>query len=244
MRLYLLQGGWCEVGLDVLVPNTGRSGRVNLPIPILLARTDDTTYLIDTGMPDSWIDRGGDLDGEEIFPHMTARDTAEAQLATLNLTPRDLTCVINTHLHFDHAGGNAYFTGVPILVQQTEMEAARAGRITSRDWDAPGLRYETIQGDYHVCDGLDLLYTPGHTLGHQSVLVTLDGGQRLLFTIDAVYTSINWNEDALSAMTDPVAGQASVERLRHEAAKPNTTTIFGHDAAQWSTLRRAPEYYS
>ena len=244
MRLYLLQGGWCEIGIDVLVPNQGRTGRTTVPIPMLLARTERETYLIDTGMPDSWIDRDGDLDGEEIFPKMTAQDTAEAQLATLGLSTRDLTCVISTHLHFDHAGGNAHFPHVPILVQETELAAARAGRITSRDWDVPGLRYETISGDYHVCDGLDLLYTPGHTLGHQSVLVTLDGGQRLLFTIDAVYTAINWNEDALSAMTDPAAGQESVQRLRREAAVPNTTVIFGHDPTQWATLRRAPEYYS
>jgi len=244
MRLYLLQSGWCEIGLDVLVPNTGRSGRTNIPIPILLARTDSDTYLIDTGMPDCWIGQSGDLDGEEIFPHMTANDTLDRQLGRIGLAVNDLTCVINTHLHFDHAGGNSHIRHVPILVQEAELAAARAGRITNRDWDAPGVRYRTIRGDYHVCDGLDLLFTPGHTMGHQSVLVTLSDGQRLLFTIDAVYTSINWDEDALSAMTDPVAGQASVARLRREAAQPQTTVIFGHDLAQWSTLRQPPDAYT
>jgi len=244
MRLYLLQGGWCEIGLDVLVPNTGRSGRTTIPIPILLARTDSDTYLIDTGMPDSWIGQSGDLDGEEIFPHMTAGDTLDRQLGRIGLAVDDLTCVINTHLHFDHAGGNSHIRHIPILVQEAELAAARAGRITNRDWDAPGVRYRTIHGDYHVCDGLDLLFTPGHTMGHQSVLVTLSDGQRLLFTIDAVYTSINWDEDALSAMTDPVAGQASVERLRWEAAQPQTTVVFGHDPAQWSTLRQPPSFYT
>lgn len=244
MRLYLLEGGRCEVGLDVLVPNSYRSGRVTTPIPILLAQTDDATYLIDTGMPDRWIDRVGDLDGEEIFPHMTADDAVARQLAILDLTPADISCVINTHLHFDHAGGNAHFPHVPILVQNAELEAARAGAITARDWDVPGLRYETIHGDHHVCDGIDLLFTPGHTLGHQSVLVTLGDGRRLLFTVDAVYTAINWNEDVLGAMADPVAGQSSVERLRQEAAQPNTTVIFGHDPIQWANLRHASNYYS
>jgi len=243
MRLFLLQSGWVEIGLNVLVPDTGRTGRLDIPVPMLLAHTDDATYLIDTGMPDSWIGQSGDLDGEEIFPHMTAGDTLDRQLDRIGLAVDDLTGVINTHLHFDHAGGNCHIQHVPILVQETELAAARAGRITNRDWDAPGVRYRTIRGDYHVCDGLDLLFTPGHTLGHQSVLVTLSGGQRLLFTIDAVYTSINWDEDALSAMTDPVAGQASVARLRWEAAQPQTTVIFGHDPAQWSTLRQPPAFY-
>ena len=251
MRLFLLQSGWVEIGLNVLMPHTGRTGRIDIPVPMLLAQTDDATYLIDTGMPDSWIGQLGDLDGEEIFPHMTASDALDSQLDRIGLTVNDLTGVINTHLHVDHAGGNRHIRHVPILVQEAELAAARAGGITRRDWEAAGVRYRTIRGDYHVCDGLDLvcdgldlLFTPGHTLGHQSVLVTLSGGQRLLFTIDAVYTSINWDEDALSAMTDPVAGQASVERLRREAAQPRTTVIFGHDLAQWSTLRQPPDAYT
>ncbi len=243
MRLFLLQSGWVEIGLNVLVPHTGRTGRIDIPVPMLLVQTDDATYLIDTGMPDSWIDQAGDLDGEEIFPHMTASDALDRQLGRIGLAVNDLTSVINTHLHFDHAGGNSHIRHVPILVQEAELAAARAGGITRRDWEAAGVRYRTIRGDYHVCDGLDLIFTPGHTGGHQSVLVTLSGGQRLLFTVDAVYTSINWDEDALSAMTDPVAGQASVERLRREAAQPQTTVIFGHDPAQWSTLRQPPSFY-
>lgn len=245
MRLYLLQCGSCEVGLDVLMPHTGRSGRVLAPVPALLAQTDEAAYLIDTGLPDSWIGRDDNLDGEEIYPKMTAGDAIDKRLAQLGLSPRDLTAVINTHLHFDHAGGNTHFTDVPMLVQEAELAAARIGRgVSWRGWDVHGLRYETIRGDYHVCPGLDLLFTPGHTLGHQSVLITLDDGQRLLFTVDAVYTATNWSEDALSAMTDAEAGRASVERLRREAAQPRTTVIFGHDPAQWTTLRHAPDYYS
>ncbi len=243
MRLYLLQCGRVEIALDLLVPHTGRTGRIDVPVPMLVAQTESGVYLIDTGMPDAWIDRSGDLDGEEIFPHMTPADAVDRQLATIGLTPHDITCVINSHLHFDHAGGNGHFPNIPILVQEDELAGARAGAITSRDWDVPGLCYETIRGDHQVCAGIDLLFTPGHTLGHQSVLITLDDKSRLLFTIDAVYTAINWEEDALSAMTDPVAGRKSVQRLREEAARPTTTLIFGHDPTQWVGLRRAPAYY-
>ena len=245
MRLYLLQCGRCEVGWDVLLPDSGRSGTIDLPVPMLLAQTDGNTYLVDTGMPDEWINRTGDLDGEPIYPHMTAADAVDRQLAAVGLAVDDVTCVINTHLHFDHAGGNAHFPTTSILVQEAELEAARIGRgVTWRGWDVPGLRYETIRGDYHVCNGLDLLFTPGHTLGHQSVLCTLNDGRRLLFTVDAVYTAVNWEEDRLGAMTDAAAGQASVERLRREAAQPHTTVIFGHDPAQWASLLHPPRYYS
>jgi N-acyl homoserine lactone hydrolase len=244
MRLYLLQCGSCDVGLDVLVPQTGRSGRITVPIPMLLAETNGATYLIDTGMPDRWIDQSGNLDGEEIFPRMAAADAVDRQLAALGLSTGDVSCVINTHLHFDHAGGNAHFPHTPILVQEEEIEAARADESSRRNWDLPGLRYETIRGDYRVCEGIDLLFTPGHTAGHQSVLISLGEGRRMLFTVDAVYTAINWEEDALGAMVDPVAGRASVARLRREAAQPHTTVVFGHDPTQWASLRHAPSYYS
>jgi hypothetical protein len=51
-------------------------------------------------------------------------------------------------------------------------------------------------------------------------------------------------EDARGAMTDPVAGHASVKRLRRDAVQPGTTVIVGHDPAQGATLRHAPDYYS
>jgi N-acyl homoserine lactone hydrolase len=244
MRLYLLECGTCTLDWEVLIPHGGPPGQVTVPIPALLIQADEGTYLIDTGMPDEWIGRGGNMDGEEIYPHMTADDAIEQRLAAVGLRPQDLTCVINTHLHFDHAGGNAHFTEVPILLQDAELAAGRAGEIDFQGWDQPGLRYETIRGDYHVCAGLDLLLTPGHTPGHQSVLVTLGDEQRLLFTIDAVYTALNWHEDVLGAMSDTTAGQHSVERLRHEAAQPGTTVVFGHDPAQWATLRHPPDYYA
>jgi hypothetical protein len=91
MRLYLLQGGRCEVGWDVLVPTSGRSGTLDLPVPMLLARTASDTYLVDTGMPDAWINRTGDLDGEPIYPHMTAADAVDRQLAAMGLAVEDIT---------------------------------------------------------------------------------------------------------------------------------------------------------
>jgi N-acyl homoserine lactone hydrolase len=112
---------------------------------MLLVQAAGGAYLVDTGMSDYWIERTDSLDGTDIYPRMKSDDAVERQLAALGLGTHDLTRVINTHLHFDHAGGNAHFPYVPILLQAAELEAARAGTISSRDWDVPGLRYETIQ---------------------------------------------------------------------------------------------------
>jgi N-acyl homoserine lactone hydrolase len=87
--------------------------------------------------------------------------------------PRDVVCVVNTHLHFDHCGGNALFPGVPIHVQARELADARTlDDYTVPEWvDFPGATYVEHEGEAEILPGVRLLPTPGHTDGHQSVLV-------------------------------------------------------------------------
>jgi len=93
------------------------------------------------------------------------------------LIPRDVVFVINTHLHFDHCGGNRLFAGVPIYVQRLEREAARAEDYTIPEWvDFDGARYVEVEGEEELLPGVRVVPTPGHTPGHQSVLVETDAG--------------------------------------------------------------------
>lgn len=87
--------------------------------------------------------------------------------------PRDVVCVVNTHLHFDHCGGNVLFAGVPIHVQARELADARAAEdYTVREWiDFDGATYLEHDGEAEILPGVRLIPTPGHTDGHQSVLV-------------------------------------------------------------------------
>jgi len=96
--------------------------------------------------------------------------------------PRDIACVINTHLHYDHCGGNRLFPGVPIHVQARELADARSlDGYTFRDWvDFNGATYVEHQGEEEVLPGIRLLPAPGHTDGHQVVLVETDDGPNVL----------------------------------------------------------------
>ena len=85
--------------------------------------------------------------------------------------------VVNTHLHFDHCGGNHLFTGVPTYVQRHELDDARTQEdYTIREWvDAPGVQYIPVDGTLELLPGLRLVATPGHTRGSQVVVVETDG---------------------------------------------------------------------
>jgi N-acyl homoserine lactone hydrolase len=117
--------------------------------------------LVDTGM----IDSTSELDAEwgvRIDPEKI---------------PREVLCVINTHLHFDHCGGNRLFPGVPIHVQRAEREAARGEDYTIREWvEFDGANYVEHDGEAEILPDIRVLRTPGHTPGHQSVLVDTDDG--------------------------------------------------------------------
>jgi N-acyl homoserine lactone hydrolase len=102
--------------------------------------------------------------------------------------PRDVVCVINTHLHFDHCGGNRLFAGTPIYVQRLEREVAREEDYTIPEWvEFDGATYVELEGERELMPGIRAVPTPGHTPGHQSVLVETDDGL-VVVAGDVAYT--------------------------------------------------------
>ncbi len=110
-------------------------------------------------------------------------------MAEHDLSPADVRIVINTHLHFDHCGQNAVFKHAPFYIQRPELERARRDETVAARWfDFAGARFELVDGDAQIAEGVRVVATPGHTVGHQSVLVdTPDGGAVMIG--DAAYTS-------------------------------------------------------
>ncbi len=116
------------------------------------------------------------------------RHAADA-LAEHALSPADVRIVINSHLHFDHCGQNAVFKHAPFYIQRAELERARREKSPTSEWfDFAGARFELMDGDAQIADGVRVVSTPGHTVGHQSVIVdTPDGGAVMIG--DAAYTA-------------------------------------------------------
>ena len=124
--------------------------------------------LVDTGM----IDSTPELDEEwQPTPHPLPEDLV-ARVAV----------VVNTHLHFDHCGGNRLYPGIPIHVQRRELaDALSEDDYTVREWvDFPGATYVEHDGEVEILPGIRLVPAPGHSAGHQIVVVDTDEGPVVL----------------------------------------------------------------
>jgi N-acyl homoserine lactone hydrolase len=144
--------------------------------------------------------------GEQWAVNRVAADA----LAVLDMSPADIGLVMNTHLHFDHCGQNAVFKHAPFVVQHAELSRARRESPELRDWfDFAGASFELLDGDAEVLPGLDVIATPGHTEGHQCVVVRGDGGAFDLLICDAAYTPRVYADPDLQDGGRLLAGQAS-----------------------------------
>jgi glyoxylase-like metal-dependent hydrolase (beta-lactamase superfamily II) len=156
-------------------------------------------------------------------------------LADAGVDRAEITAVANCHLHADHSGQNALFPGVPIFVQPAEWDAAHEPDYTILDWiEFPDARYVQVAGDHEVAPGIRIFATPGHSPGHQSLVVDAPEGP-LLLAGQAVYSHGEWTgfagaREGGSGAPDGPAYARSVERLRALAPK---RVLFGHDRRGW-----------
>lgn len=113
--------------------------------------------------------------------------------------------VINTHLHFDHCGGNRRFAGVPIYVQRAELAAVVEPDYLVEWACCDGADYRELDGDTELFDGISVLSTPGHSPGHQCVLVQTDEGLVVLggdvtYSMDELVAGGGSNFDRIHAL--------------------------------------------
>ena len=131
-----------------------------MPVYVHVIDHPDGRVLVDTGLT-------------ELHPAVADMDPRLMPLIEQDIDLAGIDIVVNTHLHFDHCGGNHLFAGMPIYVQRRELEDARSqDDYTIREWvDAPGVQYVPVDGELELLPGLRLLPAPGHTAGSQVVVV-------------------------------------------------------------------------
>ena len=135
-----------------------------MPVYVHVIDHPDARVLVDTGMT-------------ELHPAVADLDPRLRPLNEQDFDLAGIDIVVNTHLHFDHCGGNHLFAGKPIYVQRRELDDARSeDDYTIREWvEAPGVEYVPVDGELELLPGLRLVPAPGHTRGMQVVVVEAGG---------------------------------------------------------------------
>lgn len=215
--------------------------RVTLGLNIALVETGGTRILVDTGMGDKWSEKE-----REIY-RLDRTESLLAGLAARGLAPEDVDLVINTHLHFDHAGGNTRvsdgrlvptFPRARYIVQLGEWEDAtrphERNRASYREENfvplAESRRLDTVQGEVEVAPGVRVVPVGGHTAYHQMVVVE-GGGRTLAIPTDLVPTSSHVPLPYIMGFDlFPLGTLEAKRRLLARAVEGDWLLLFYHDA--------------
>jgi N-acyl homoserine lactone hydrolase len=228
----------------------GGEGDITVPVPCYLIEHPKGTALFDTGMhPELQRDvagRAGARIAQLFRVHYSAGEEVSARLEALDRDPARIDLVVNSHLHFDHVGGNECIPNATVVVQRREWEAgmdpeiAAARGFNRRDYDL-GHKVKTVEGEHDLFgDGsVVLLPTYGHTPGHQSLKVRLATGDVVL-AADSCYFCRTLRERRLPAVVhDREEMLRSLDRLAGLEAG-GARIFFGHDPEFWKSVPQAP----
>lgn len=194
------------------------------PFPVFawLVRHPDGPILVDSG-----VGIGNTLIDEWYHPQVAAIGDA---LGAIKINVNEVVGLVLSHLHFDHCGQQATFD-CPIYVQAAEHEAAQADGYTVPEWAAiPKDRLRIVDGDAEIAEGVRLLATPGHTPGHQSVLIKA-GDHRVVLAAQCAFaaTELRSGVPAKSNLHDQTWEGPARESLRLVQSLAPVTCHLSHD---------------
>jgi N-acyl homoserine lactone hydrolase len=261
-RLYVLdcgQGHATDQSRWTVGVNVGKP--VDISVSCYLIHDAQGYFLWDTGisdyvasMPNGWLPGNNAATGI----HWTRAKTLDSQLAALGVKSSDLRYIGISHTHPDHIGNAELFPRVPILIQKAEYDyyfaPGKEGVATPPGDTKPSFSKEhpvdLVQEDRDVFgDGaVMIVYTPGHTPGHESCLVHLQKTGWILLTGDAVHLRDNWDNRRIPYFStmppeQKVQTMLSMQRMADLVSFYHAQLWILHDKAQSDKLKHAPEYY-
>jgi glyoxylase-like metal-dependent hydrolase (beta-lactamase superfamily II) len=272
LRLHVLDLGTLRLDRNFVVANSTvatttnpnpKGQTIDIPVPGYFIEHPDGNVLFDTGCHPDWSGPNGrwPAASQELFPLVSGEEcTLPARLDALGLGPEQIRHVVLSHLHCDHAGCVEFFRKSRIIVHEDEFAGAfkhyAAGDqipvYIRRDLDAmvqAELRWHQVgrwEPDQTIVDGVKLLnFGTGHAYGMLGLQVGLQSQPGVILVSDACYTADNYGPPYKPAgiSYDSVGAARTVQRIRLLARETGYGVWFGHDAAQFASLRRSTQGY-
>jgi len=210
----------------------------------------DTCYLIkhrqgwllwDTGLGDAVADKPeGQKSNAGVWYN---KKKLSAQLAEIGVKPSDIRYLALSHSHGDHVGNVDMFLQSTLLVQKAEYDWPGPNNTPRFN---PAMKVMKADGDHDVFgDGsVTLISTPGHSPGHQCLLVKLPRTGALLLSGDAVHTKANWDlKRAPEQNFNHAQSIATLDRMAAVLREHNAALWIGHEPSEVAQRKYAPAYY-
>ncbi|MGH2937687.1 MAG: N-acyl homoserine lactonase family protein [Solirubrobacterales bacterium] len=250
-RLYAFQAGGDVADVAISDPFDPEVGKKEFsPWFVYVVVHPEGNVLFDTGIhpqmvtdPRSRLGAFADL----LEARMKPGDDIVSQLASIGLEPHDISVVVASHLHFDHVDALELFRHARIVVQRSEYAFAHNPAVYQSGAYVPSafageFEWQLIGGPLDVFDDglIELIPTPGHTPGHQSMLVNLAGGKVLVLG-DVTYQMDKMRERLLPAILwNPEAMVASWELIEWLSKREDAVMLCSHDREFESRVRLGP----
>ena len=233
MKVEMLNVGWLTSAAGIWRQGEPMDRDIRFPIPAYLIETPHERILVDTGLHPAAVTDAARHYGPAAAALAAFSLELEASLAD-QVDLSTITKVVLTHLHFDHASGLPQLPrSVPVVLQRREWDAARDPAAIKKNFYVPA-DYSSITEQVVLVDGdhdllgdgsIELLLTPGHTPGHQSIRV----GEQLVIGGDVTHFSSGLDDHRFPAFADDFDAQAtSAERLR-TLRDAGVRVLPGHD---------------
>jgi glyoxylase-like metal-dependent hydrolase (beta-lactamase superfamily II) len=249
VQLYAFTCGQLTIPYGFLLE--GAKGKLTVPVPSYLIVHPRGRVLFDSGIS---LCAQGDLLGymgerglRGTTFHFATGEEVAARLGAIDCDPASITHVVNSHLHYDHCGGNAQLANADVLVQRREWEHARAlpdddPGYRQRDF-ATGQRTQLFDGEHDVFgDGSVVCFpTYGHTPGHQSLRVRSERGDEFVLCGDACYLRESLEKLRLPGVASDREAALGALRTFQALEAAGARVMVGHDPEFWKTVPQGPQ---
>lgn len=249
IKLYVLYAG-SIICRDISQLNDGDSeqGEIELANPIFLIHHPKGWVMWDAGLSDDLVKEENGI--ESWIFHLSMKKTVMAQFEEIGIHPSDVDYFAFSHVHVDHTGNANYFKSARLVMQEKEYQIAFNPYQRPYNYDDyKELEHaETLllNGDYDLFgDGtIRFISTPGHTPGHQSLLLKFEQTGSVLISGDIAYYDENYRNKGIPIFnTDKNESLVSIEKIEQLLKSENAQLWIQHDKEHFETLKLSPDFY-